>query len=324
MTRTFGISPNRCDSANPLTTLTLVPKCQICGGEFCAGLADVYDSVTGEAFEIQRCESCGLGITVPHPPEPSPYYKNYYGARHGVSAGFRARRRLSLVAKVTGRKGGRLLDIGCGDGCFLAAARDAGFQVTGTETNPEPARRRGIEVFENLDECCEPGFFDCVTLWHSLEHMEDPRSVLARARVLLRPEGHLVVAVPDAGGMQARLFGRHWLHLDVPRHLFHFSLKSLNRLLAAEDFRVVQARHQEFEYDVMGWSQSTLNALGMRQNAFLKLMMGRDVGASIPQRARLLFGGVVLSVLSIPLTYFCALARSGGTLVMVAQTARQP
>ena len=277
------------------------------------------DSVTSEAFEIHSCESCGLGITVPQPPDLTPYYKNYYGQRHGFTAAFRAKRRLSLVAKVTGRKGGRLLDIGCGDGHFLALARDAGFRVTGTERNPELARRHELEVFESLNECRHAGPFDCVTLWHSLEHMEDPQGVLAHAKSLLRPEGYLLIAVPDAAGVQARFFGRHWLHLDVPRHLYHFTRRALNQLLALENFQVLQAWHQEFEYDVIGWAQSTLNALGIQQNAFLGLLMGRDAGASIQHKAVVMLAGAAFSGASIPLTFLCAGARSGGTLVLAAQ-----
>ena len=298
-------------------------NCPVCGGDLRVRLRNVRDAVTGTVLEIHRCESCELGVTVPCPAELDPYYENYYGARHGLTARFRASRRLSLVIKVNGRRGGRLLDIGCGDGCFLAAARHAGFQVAGTERNPELARRRGLEIVEDLDEFSEAGAFDCVTLWHSLEHMRDPRSVLKQARRLLRPEGHLIVAVPDSAGAQAKLFGRHWLHLDVPRHLYHFDLKSLNRLFAEENFRITQTWHQEFEYDLLGWSQSMLNALGMRQNAFLDFMMGRDLSVGIPQKAIVLLLGVACSVLAAPVAFVFSLAKSGGTLIVAAQAPGQ-
>lgn len=296
-----------------------ISRCVTCGGECNSSLENVRDAITRQTFGIRRCTSCGLGITVPRPSDLHPHYESYYGTRHGVTAEFRHERRLSLVANVMGRREGRLLDIGCGDGHFLKIAREAGFHVLGTERNPEPARQQGIEVVRDLNELSQPGIFDCVTLWHSLEHVEDPRTLLARIRVLLRPGGQIIVAVPNAGGIQAKLFGRHWLHLDVPRHLYHFNSKALLCLLEAENFRVMQTWHGELEYDVMGWAQSTLNAIGTQQNAFLQMMMGRKAKASMPYNATIMFAGFILSATSIPLAYFCALAKSGATLVMVAE-----
>lgn len=294
-------------------------ECPGCGGVCYWDLEKVRDAITGETFGIKRCKWCGLGITAPRPPNLTPYYETYYGTRHGVTAELRHKRRLSLVAKVTGRTQGRLLDIGCGDGHFLRIARDAGFHVTGTERNPELAQQQGIEVFRDLSELPQAGIFDCVTLWHSLEHIADPRCLLAQIRVLLRREGKIIIAVPNAGGIQARLFGRYWLHLDVPRHLYHFNFKSLRCLLKAENFITLHTWHLEFEYDVMGWAQSALNAIGMPQNAFLEMMMGRKGKTSIPQQTTMLFAGLLISATSVPLVCLSALAKSGGTLVMAAK-----
>jgi 2-polyprenyl-3-methyl-5-hydroxy-6-metoxy-1,4-benzoquinol methylase len=116
-------------------------------------------------------------------------------------------------------RGRRLLDIGCGEGTFLRAARKRGWEAIGTELNSAPARRLGLEVFNSLDECADRGPFDCVTLWHSLEHMPDPWAVIARIRRLVADHGLLLIAVPDFEGLQSKTFGASWLHLDMPRHL---------------------------------------------------------------------------------------------------------
>jgi len=71
----------------------------------------------------------------------------------------------------------------------------------------------------------------------------------------------MVIAVPDAGGFQAKLFGRKWFHLDVPRHLYHFDSASMRQLINAVGFEIKGQFHQEFEYDLMGWTQSALNTM---------------------------------------------------------------
>ena len=67
-----------------------------------------------------------------------------------------------------------------------------------------------------------PGQFDAVTFWHVLEHLENPGEALVAAGRLLKSNGWLVVAVPDYASLQAKLFGKYWFHLDLPRHLHHF------------------------------------------------------------------------------------------------------
>ena len=131
-----------------------------------------------------------------------------------------------------------MLDIGCGDGSWLLTARERGFNVTGTELNPSLARAAGLEVFESLDEV--RGRFDVITLWHSLEHMRDPSATIARASSLLSDGGWLFVAVPDAQGLQASVFGPRWFHLEAPRHRVHFSREGMRRLLARAGFDVVR------------------------------------------------------------------------------------
>jgi len=112
------------------------------------------------------------------------------------------------------------------------------------------------------------GPFDCITLWHSLEHVRDPSAILRDCKKILKPGGVLLIAVPDAGGLEARTFGARWFHLDVPRHLFHFTRKSLASVLRAAGFAGLRSWHQEFEYDLLGWSQSALNAMGFPPNLF--------------------------------------------------------
>jgi len=294
--------------------------CPICGGELHPGLSAVRDYISGERFGILRCGCCGAGITEPVPRNLGRYYRGYHGGRHGKTADFRTRQRMAFLKKtVGGAEGRKLLDVGCGEGTFLLVARAGGWTVAGTEMNPEPARKQGLMVAPGLSECKAMAPFGCATLWHSLEHMADPAAVLNEVRRLLAKDSWLIVAVPNAGGWQASLFGADWLHLDVPRHLFHFGREPLRGLLERCGFTVVREAHEEFEYDVLGWSQSALNKLLPTQNLFFRMLTGKGEGAAGWEKTASWIVGSILSAAGVPLTWLGAMCKRGGTLVVAAR-----
>jgi hypothetical protein len=176
-----------------------------------------------------------------------------------------------------------------------------------------------MEIFPDVGSAAASGPFDCITLWHSLEHLPDPRVTLHACRMCLGPQGCLFVAVPDAGGLQARVFGAHWFHLDVPRHLHHFTDRSLARLLRACGFATVRAWNQEFEFDLLGWSQSALNALGLPKNLFFLALTGRAAGARKLPLALSWICGTAFSALALPLLGLATPIGRGGTLIVAAR-----
>jgi SAM-dependent methyltransferase len=132
------------------------------------------------------------------------------------------------------RPGGRLLEIGCGNGDLLAGARDHGWTVEGVDFDPEAvavARKRGLPVREgDLASCRFPdGSFDAVVGVHVVEHVPDPRAFLAEARRVLAPGGRLVLVTPNLHGRGAGRFGDAWRELDPPRHLHLFPPETLRR-----------------------------------------------------------------------------------------------
>jgi SAM-dependent methyltransferase len=253
------------------------------------------------------------------PSDLAPFYRGYHGARHGSSAQICIRRRIAILFRSAHmREPGSLLDIGCGDGSFLLAARKRGWRVFGTELNPQDALRNGLSVVTDINDAIDSAPFDCITLWHSLEHLRDPLNTLKTIRRLLSPTGVLIIAVPDNGGLQATLFGRSWVHLDVPRHLYHFGKDSLSMLLQATGFAPFRWRHQEFEYDLLGWSQSALNRVLPTPNVFFHLLMGRSVGCSLAEKGSSYLGGTALTLLALPLVALGTLVGRGGSVLVAA------
>jgi SAM-dependent methyltransferase len=322
-------------------------SCHVCGGRLETLLAEVAEPETLEKFSIMDCRACGAGHSFSQPSDLGAYYAGYHGKRHGFTANFCARRRVRWLEKMRKparskgdvdepfdapllragfRKHGRVLDIGCGEGTFLKEAKERGWNVVGTELNAERFADSGLDVYEDLDSV-KARFgkesFGAVTMWHTLEHFRNPREVLRDAFELLAPGGSLLVAVPDAGGWQARLFGKYWLHRDVPRHLFHFSFKSLEQILGQSGFAVKNKWHQEFEYDLLGWSQSALNTVFRTPNVFFNTLSGKRSNAGRAAVAANFMLGTVLSAFALPLVLLGTLSGKGGTIIVSAVKAAE-
>jgi len=297
------------------------PTCNICNGELTPRFDKVRDPITNEAFAILSCPECGLGHTIPQPADLSRYYgRQYYGHRHSVTSEFCTRRSLRCLDRIADQPNNkRLLDVGCGDGSFLLAARKAGWRVMGTELNPYPARAFGLDVRHALNDIDPAEHFDCVTMWHTLEHMRDIKSTLLLIERLLTPHGHLLIAVPSSVSIQAQLFGHRWLHLDVPRHLYHFDPASLRFSLENAGFSVYRFGQNEIEYNLIGWSQSAMNCLNFRPNMFLDFLTGKAKDHSIWVKTSSLILGSMLSLAFVAALPVEAIMGRSGTFVTFAR-----
>jgi len=137
--------------------------------------------------------------------------------------------------------GGRVLDVGCGDGAFLALARGCGWDVLGLEPDPKAAlaaARRGLPVIDGdlarLDG--QASVFDVITMAHVIEHVHDPVAVLRACHRLLKPGGTLWLETPNAGSLGLHLFAQDWRGLEAPRHLVLFTPAALRRVLRDAGF----------------------------------------------------------------------------------------
>jgi len=149
----------------------------------------------------------------------------------------------SLPAYVAG---GKLLDVGCGNGNYLYSLRELGWETYGVEMNEQACRYAqevlGLKVSHGtLEEARFPdAFFDVVTMRHVLEHLPDPGRSLAEVYRLLRAGGSVLLETPNIESVQARFFKARWFHLDVPRHLYHFAPATLQALLQKAGFSQIR------------------------------------------------------------------------------------
>lgn len=198
--------------------------------------------VSKKDFAVFQCYSCTFRFTQDYPEEAdisrfyeSESYISHSDTSEGISNKlYRLARKVMLVKKknlvlyVTGLRTGSILDVGSGTGYFAATMKKAGWQAKGIEIN-EKAREFsrshfGMEIVPpDKITSLEPATFDCITLWHVLEHFHDPFEYFSEIYRLLKPEGFCIIALPNCSSYDAEYFKSSWAAWDVPRHLWHFS-----------------------------------------------------------------------------------------------------
>jgi SAM-dependent methyltransferase len=210
-----------------------------------------------QGVRIVRCPGCGLEWWRWPAFDPETFYDQAYFQSVQVSKGYddyaalepgvrrTARARLGRIARLRRSPPGRLLDVGCGTGCFVDEARHAGWDARGIEVSPYAAAvasERGLPVTCQSIEALrlEPSSLDAVTLWDVLEHVTDPAGALAQAASALRPGGVLALSTGDVSSWCARWSGARWHLYNIPEHLFFFSRTALVLMLERSGCRVLR------------------------------------------------------------------------------------
>jgi SAM-dependent methyltransferase len=228
---------------------------------------------------------------------------------------FRWRRADMLRRRMRGVRGRRVLDVGCGRGDTLAWLQRWGADVYGTQISRAAAQVARdlvgpdrIFVGELADAAYPDASFDCVTLWHVLEHVATPLPLLREIGRILRPGGFVYIEVPNAGGWAARRFRHHWLAYDVPKHLFHFCPRTLRALGRRAGLHCVREVHFSLEYSPVTLLQTLLNAwLGGDSLLFRRLTHESDAkSVSRVGLVRRVLEPLVACVLLMPVTALSA------------------
>jgi len=245
-----------------MSSLIHYTVCPVCSASTIKEALRVKDhSVSGEEFSIWECTSCHFRFTqdVPDAGSIGPYYQSEeYISHSNTSRGLINRlyqmvrkrtlkRKRKLVQQLTGMGKGQLLDIGSGTGAFVSEMEQSGWRVTGLEPD-SGARQVAKESFGvNLQDT--GGFFDlaadqydAITLWHVLEHVHTLHEYMAQLKKLLKSKGRILIAVPNYTSGDAAAYQSYWAAYDVPRHLYHFSPESIEKLAAIHGLQLISCK----------------------------------------------------------------------------------
>jgi 2-polyprenyl-3-methyl-5-hydroxy-6-metoxy-1,4-benzoquinol methylase len=230
-----------------------LPRCPACG----TGRFDHFELDPGAP--LRRCQTCAT-VSAPTYAHPDEIYGDGYmfggrgsfgtDVRHPSVQAYLARvadRRVRMVERATGTRAGSLLDVGCGTGEVLAAARDRGWRTHGVEperTGAGMARDRGLDVtVARLEESGLPErSYDVVSAFHVLEHLPDSRGFLRGLIRHARPGGAVVVEVPNWRGVPRRRLGGSWRDLRPGEHLAYFTPRTLAAVMRASGIVPVAVR----------------------------------------------------------------------------------
>jgi 2-polyprenyl-3-methyl-5-hydroxy-6-metoxy-1,4-benzoquinol methylase len=223
--------------------------------------SDKLCGLPGE-FYCYECRHCGLITSFPrlNHREIKLYYPNDYYGRPGVLKPPKERKDLKSwwfwreikkknLAITKYRGGGRLLDIGCSTGNFLYGMSLTGsWELYGLEPNPHAVDyirtwyKFPVALGTLEDAHLPSSYFDVITMWHVLEHMPDPRNSLLTVKELLKPDGLLVVEVPNPESIDAKIFGSAWAGYDIPRHYHSFPAHTLREIALLSGYKVLEVK----------------------------------------------------------------------------------
>ncbi len=282
----------------------------------------VQDYITNDRFDLWHCSTCGVHF-IDFQGDLSKYYPaRYRRYSQPILALLRQlyRFRVSRWAQEFASPG-LAYELGCGDGFMLEALRNKGWNTIGSERTESVlyyARNElGLTVFVGESDALQPApTFDLIVLFQVLEHMTDPMRTLAQLSKLLKPNGRLIIGVPNNSSWQAKWAGAKWFHLDPPRHLFHFSPDSLSYCLNQSGMQIIKTRYFSPEHDPFGWVQSILNRIDSRPNRLTRLLSGMDK----PDAVNLLhlIVGCILGVLAVPVSLVSWVFGRGAIIEIVA------
>jgi SAM-dependent methyltransferase len=207
----------------------------------------VDNTVSRETFQIVQCNSCGFKFTNPRPDESvlGEYYKSEEYVSHSntkkgfINSTYQTVRKYTLLKKLQliskYFKTGHILDIGCGTGEFLNTCKNAKWKTIGIEPDPDARKMAvdnyGLDVREESELKKLPdASFEVISMWHVLEHVPKLNERVEELKRLIKPNGIIIIAVPNCDSLDAKRYKENWAAYDVPRHLYHFTPRDIEAL----------------------------------------------------------------------------------------------
>lgn len=239
--------------------------CPLCRQELKTVFTTKDFLVSGEKFDIVECSDCRLRLTSPFPDKDKlgSYYesdeyishtgetKGLFDSTYNMVRSYTLGRKINIVEKSSRKKQGAILDIGCGAGHFLNTMKANGWNVKGVDASRKARELVNSqfnidvitpEVWLNSDET-----YDVITCWHSLEHVYEPWDYLEKIKTQLNHGGVLIVALPNYESTDGNKYRADWAAYDTPRHLYHFTHSSMEKIMTANGFNIEDINRMPFD-----------------------------------------------------------------------------
>ncbi len=215
--------------------------------------------VSNEKFQLLYDQELDMLKTYPKPINLSKYYesenyishadhsKNLIDYLYNVIKSFTLKSKVNLIERYT-IKNKTLLDVGAGTGDFLLKAQKSNWLVKGVEPYEKArnlAQQKSVDVKEKLKEIHQK--FTVITLWHVLEHLPDLENSIIELKSKLAEEGILIIAVPNFKSYDAKHYKEFWAAYDTPRHLWHFSKSSIEKLFRKHSMELIETKPMYFD-----------------------------------------------------------------------------
>ena len=296
---------------------------------------DFLFEATAKSFSLNSCPRCRCLFLNPMPDSkeiagfyPSQYWWN--ASRPGLLKKLESvYRRLALrdhvafiVSAGRNANGRRVLDFGCGSGTLLGILKTRGFDVLGVDSSEEATRVADLEngvrvIVGSLEEASfEAGSFDVVTMFHVMEHVTNPRDILAEVFRILKPAGRVVIQVPNIDSWQFKMFGARWYGLDIPRHVIDYSKDSMLGLLAASGFEPKRVRHFNLRDNAPALVSSVVPSLDPVSRAIRQRRRGGKEPALVAWARHLVYLALVIA--AYPIVLLESASGHGATIMIEA------
>lgn len=238
--------------------------CPVCKHDQFENLMILKDhSISGESFALVRCRKCDFVFTNPRPEDAA--LGKFYESEDYISHQNKSTNLINFVYKLVrsytlrgkeklinsfGEKG-KLLDIGCGTGHFLAYCQDKGWEIAGVEADSKArqlaSEQTATDLYSSVHELPDKPKYEMITLWHVLEHIPDLNEAIDKIKGILKKKGRLIIAVPNHQSWDAQQYKEYWAAWDVPRHLWHFDQKSMKQLMKNHQLKVEKVIGMPFD-----------------------------------------------------------------------------